>query len=34
VLVPSFRDGLVARVLVVRNPDKLARFHAAWLADR
>lgn len=33
VLVPSFRGGLVARVLVVRNPDKLARFHAAWLAD-
>jgi len=34
VLVPSFRDGLVASVLAVRNPDKLARFHAAWLATR
>lgn len=33
VLVPSFRDGRVASVLVVRNPDKLARFHAAWLAQ-
>lgn len=33
VLVPSFRDSRVATVLVVRNPDKLARFHAAWLAQ-
>jgi RNA polymerase sigma-70 factor, ECF subfamily len=32
VLVPSFRDGRVASVLAVLNPDKLARFHAAWLA--
>lgn len=34
VLVPSFRDGCVANVLAVLNPDKLARFHAAWLAQR
>ena len=34
VLVPSFRDGLVASVLAIRNPDKLARFHAAWLAQQ
>lgn len=34
VLVPSFRDGQVASVLAVLNPDKLARFHAAWLARR
>ncbi|HSP03721.1 MAG TPA: RNA polymerase sigma factor SigJ [Acidimicrobiales bacterium] len=33
VLVPSFRDGRVASVLAVLNPDKLARFHAAWLAQ-
>jgi RNA polymerase sigma-70 factor, ECF subfamily len=33
VLVPSFRDGRVATVLAVLNPDKLARFHAAWLAE-
>lgn len=33
VLVPSFRDGRVASVLGVLNPDKLARFHAAWLAQ-
>jgi RNA polymerase sigma-70 factor (ECF subfamily) len=32
VLVASFRDGQVASILGVRNPDKLARFHAAWLA--
>lgn len=31
VLVPSFRDGRVARILAVLNPDKLARFHAAWV---
>lgn len=33
VLVPSFRDGRVATVLAVLNPDKLARLHAAWLAQ-
>ena len=33
VLVPSFRDGRVASILGVLNPDKLARFHAAWLAQ-
>lgn len=33
VLVPSFRGGRVASVLAVLNPDKLARFHAAWLAQ-
>ena len=33
VLVPSFRDGRIASILAVRNPDKLARFHAAWLAQ-
>jgi RNA polymerase sigma-70 factor (ECF subfamily) len=33
VLVPSFRNGRVASVLGVLNPDKLARFHAAWLAQ-
>lgn len=32
VLVPAFRDGRVASVLAVLNADKLARFHAAWLA--
>jgi RNA polymerase sigma-70 factor, ECF subfamily len=34
VLVPSFRDGRVASVLAVLNPDKLATFHAAWLAQQ
>lgn len=32
-LVPSFRDGRVAEVLGILNPAKLARFHAAWLAQ-
>lgn len=32
--VPSFRGGRVASVLAVLNPDKLARFHAAWLAQQ
>lgn len=34
VLVPSFRDGRVTTVLGVLNPDKLARFHAAWAAQQ
>lgn len=31
---PSFRDGRVATVFGVLNPEKLARFHAAWVAQR
>ena len=30
VLVPAFRDDRVSGVYAVLNPDKLARFHAAW----
>lgn len=30
--VPSFRGDKIDNVLAVLNPDKLARFHAAWLA--
>ncbi len=30
--VPSFRGDKIDSVLAVLNPDKLARFHAAWLA--
>lgn len=33
-LVPSFRGDRICTVLAVLNPDKLARFHAAWLAHR
>ncbi|HEX4902195.1 MAG TPA: RNA polymerase sigma factor SigJ [Acidimicrobiales bacterium] len=31
--VPSFRGEQVSSILAVLNPDKLARFHAAWLAS-
>jgi len=31
--VPSFRGDKIDSVLAVLNPDKLARFHAAWLAS-
>lgn len=31
-VVPSFRDGRVSNVHAVLNPDKLRRFHAAWMA--
>lgn len=34
VLVPSFHGGRVSRLHAVLNPDKLARFHRAWLAAR
>ena len=33
-LVPSFRGEQVSGVLILLNPDKLARFHAAWLAHQ
>ncbi|MCO8126923.1 RNA polymerase sigma factor SigJ [Acidimicrobiia bacterium EGI L10123] len=33
-LVPSFRDGRVSQVFAILNPDKLARFHAAWVAQQ
>ena len=32
--VPTWRDGRVAELLAIVNPDKLRRFHAAWLEGR